>query len=163
MEAEHKSYLAEKIILHSALLLVSFLINGIPVISVFMIMWLKYLFTWRACPLARESIDMIVMLPISSLCTDLFIVKTVVLYDRGIIKNRFLYFMKLFLSYYIFITILSILTTSFTTGNNTFNKLPFLTAFVLFYGTNYLVVLIFVIVFYLKNKEYFKIQNMLIE
>lgn len=163
MEAEHKSYLAEKIILHSALLLVSFLINGIPVISVFMIMWLKYLFTWRACPLARESIDMIVMLPISSLCTDLFIVKTVVMYDRGIIKNRFLYFMKLFLSYYIFITILSILTTSFTTGNNTFNKLPFLTAFVLFYGTNYLVVLIFVIVFYLKNKEYFKIQNMLIE
>lgn len=163
MEAEHKSYLAEKIILHSALLLVSFLINGIPVISVFMIMWLKYLFTWRACPLARESIDMIVMLPISSLCTDLFIVKTVVMYDRGIIKNRFLYFMKLFLSYYIFITILSILTTSFTTGNNTFNKLTFLTAFVLFYGTNYLVVLIFVIVFYLKNKEYFKIQNMLIE
>ena len=72
MSDKHKSYLAEKIILHSSLLCVSFLINSIPAISVFMIMWLKYLFTWRACPLASESIDMIIMLPISSLFTDLF-------------------------------------------------------------------------------------------
>ena len=163
MSDEHKSYLAEKIILHSALLCVSFLINSIPVISVFMIMWLKYIFTWETCSLARESIDMIVMLPISSLCTDLFILKTVVMYDRGIIKNRFLYFMKLFLNYYIWITILSILTTSFTTENHTFNKFSFPTAFVLFYGTNYLVVLVFIIIYYLKNKKYFRIQNFLIK
>ena len=106
---------------------------------------------------------MIVMLPISSLCTDLFILKTVVMYDRGMIKNRFLYFMKLFLNYYICITILSILTTSFTTENHTFNKFYFPTVFVLFYGTNYLVVLVFIIIYYLKNKEYFRIQNFLIK
>lgn len=163
MEAEHKSYLVEKIILHSALLFISFLINGIPTISVFMIIWLKYLFTGVANSLINESVYTIFMIPVSSLCTDLFIVKTVVMYDRGIIKNRFLYFMKLFIIYYICIIIFFILTTSPIVENNTFRKLPILTKFFLFYGIHYFVVLIFIIVFYLKNKEYFRIQNMLIE
>lgn len=163
MSDEHKSYLAEKIILHSALLCVSFLINSIPAISVFMIMWLKYLFTWRACPLASESIDMIIMLPISSLFTDLFILKTVVMYDRGIIKNRFLYFSKLFLIYYICLTIFIRLTSLIVIENATFQKLTLLKKFFLHNSINYSVVLIFIIVFYLKNKKYFRIQNFLME
>ena len=163
MSDEHKSYLAEKIILHSALLCVSFLINSIPVISVFMIMWLKYIFTWRVCPLASESIDMIVMLPISSLCTDFFIMKTIVMHNRGIIKNEFLYFMKLFLIYYICLTIFIRLTSLIVIENATFQKLTLLKKFFLHNSINYSVVLIFIIVFYIKNKEYFKIHNFLMK
>lgn len=163
MPDEHKSYLAEKIILHSALLCVSFLINSIPVISVFMIMWLIHHCAKIPTLLANGSIDMIIMLPISSLCTDFFIIKTIVMYNRGIIKNEFLYFMKLFLIYYICLTIFTGLTSVIVIENATFQKLTLLKKFFLHNSINYSVVLIFIIIYYLKNKEYFRIQNFLME
>lgn len=163
MTTEHKSYLAEKIILHFALLFISGFINGVPIISIFIIMWLRYFVTGAVNPLADESVDMIVMLPISSLYTDFFIIKTLVLYNRGMIKSRFLYFMKLFIIYYIFITILIIMTTSLIVENNAFYELTVLAKFFLFYGINYFVALLFIIIYFLKNKEYFRIQNMLID
>ena len=106
---------------------------------------------------------MIVMLPISSLCTSFFIVKTAVMYDRKLIKSKFLYFMKLFLTYYISIIIFTELTTFIIIKNSIFQKLNILTKLFLYYGINYFAVLIFIIVFYLKNKEYFRIQNFLME
>ena len=126
MSDEYKSYLSEKIILHSSLLCVSFLINSIPVISVFMIMWLIHHCAKIPTLLANGSIDMIIMLPISSLCTDFFIIKTIVMYNRGIIKNEFLYFMKLFLIYYICLTIFTGLTSLIVIENATFQKLTLL-------------------------------------
>ena len=63
---------------------------------------------------------MVVMLPISSLCTSFFIVKTVVMHDRKMIKSKFLYFMKLFLNYYICLTIFSSLTIRIIIENNAF-------------------------------------------
>ena len=166
MKAEHKSYLVEKIILYSALLFISFLKNGIPVIFIFTFMWLIHYAVKIPGLLASISIYMLVMLPISSLCTSLFIVKTVVMHDRKLIKSKFLYFMKLFLNYYICLTIFSSLTICFIIENNAFRafqKLNDLTKFFLFFGIHYSAVLIFIIVFYLKDKECFKIQNMLIE
>lgn len=163
MSDEHKSYLAEKIILHSALLCVSFLINSIPVMSVFMVMWLIHHCAKIPTLLANGSIDMIIMLPISSLCTDFFIMKTIVMHNRGIIKNEFLYFMKLFLIYYICLTTFTGLTSLIVIENATFQKLTLLKKFFLHNSINYSVVLIFIIVFYLKNKEYFRIQNFLME
>jgi len=163
MSDKHKSYLAEKIILHSALLCVSFLINSIPVISVFMVMWLIHHCAKIPTLLANGSIDMIIMLPISSLFTDFFIIKTIVMYNRGIIKNEFLYFMKLFLIYYICLTIFTGLTSLIVIENATFQKLTLLKKFFLHNSINYSVVLIFIIIYYLKNKEYFRIQNFLME
>ena len=163
MSDEYKSYLSEKIILHSSLLCVSFLINSIPVISVFMIMWLIHHCAKIPTLLANGSIDMIIMLPISSLCTDFFIIKTIVMYNRGIIKNEFLYFMKLFLIYYICLTIFTGLTSLIVIENATFQKLTLLKKLFLHNSINYSVVLIFIIIYYLKNKEYFRIQNFLME
>ena len=163
MSDKNKSYLAEKIILHSALLCVSFLINSIPVISVFMVMWLIHHCAKIPTLLANGSIDMIIMLPISSLFTDFFIIKTIVMYNRGIIKNEFLYFMKLFLIYYICLTIFTGLTSLIVIENATFQKLTLLKKFFLHNSINYSVVLIFIIIYYLKNKEYFRIQNFLME
>lgn len=131
--------------------------------SVFMVMWLIHHCAKIPTLLANGSIDMIIMLPISSLCTDFFIIKTIAMYNRGIIKNEFLYFMKLFLIYYICLTIFTGLTSLIVIENATFQKLTLLKKFFLHNSINYSVVLIFIIVFYLKNKEYFRIQNFLME
>lgn len=163
MPDEHKSYLAAKISLHSALLLSSSLINGVPVISIFTFMWLIHYGVKIPSLLGEISVDMLVMLPISSLCTSFFIVKTAVMYDRKLIKSKFLYFIKLFLTYYISIIIFTELTTFIIIKNSIFQKLDILTKLFLYYGINYFVVLIFIIVFYIKNKEYFRIQNFLME
>lgn len=163
MEAEHKSYLAEKIILCFALLFASFLINGIPVIFIFTFMWLMHYGVKIPSLLAGISFHMLVMLPISSLCTSYFIVKTVVMYDRKQIKNKFLYFIKLLLTYYISLTIFTALTIYAIIENSVFQKLTFLTKFFLYFGIHYSAVLIFIIIYFSKNKEYFKIQNILIE
>lgn len=84
MEAEHKSYLAERIILYPALLFISFLINGIPAILIYTYMWLEQIITY-AWPthhivkipnlLEKISVNMLVMVPISSLCTDFLLSK----------------------------------------------------------------------------------------
>ena len=100
MESEHNSYLAEKIILYPVLLFISFIKNSIPVIFIFTFMWLIHYNIKIPSLLARISSYMVVMLPISSLCTSFFIVKTVVMHDIKMIKSKFLYFMKLFLNYY---------------------------------------------------------------
>lgn len=163
MTTEHKSYLAEKIILHFALLFISSLINGIPVISIFVFIWLIHFNVKIPTLLANGSFDMIVMLPISSLCTDFFIIKTVVMYDRGKIKNRFLYFIKLFIVYYICLIILTGFGSLIIIENSAFQKLTFLTKFLLYNGINYSAVIMFIVAYYLKNKEYFRIQNMLID
>ena len=166
MEAEHKSYLAERIILYPALLFISFIKNSMPVIFIFTFMWLIHYNIKIPSLLARISSYMVVMLPISSLCTSFFIVKTVVMHDRKMIKSKFLYFMKLFLNYYICLTIFSSLTIRIIIENNAFRafqKLNDLTKFFLFFGIHYSAVLIFIVIFYLKDKECFRIQNMLIE
>ena len=85
------------------------------------------------------------------------------MYNRGIIKNEFLYFMKLFLIYYICLTIFTGLTSLIVIENATFQKLTLLKKFFLHNSINYSVVLIFIIIYYLKNKEYFRIQNFLME
>ena len=120
MPDEHKSYLTAKISLHSALLLSSSLINGVSVISIFTFMWLIHYGVKIPSLLGEISFYMLVMLPISSLCTSFFIVKTAVMYDRKLIKSKFLYLMKLFLTYYISI-IIFILTIVFV---NAIMKLP---------------------------------------
>lgn len=163
MEAEHKSYLVEKISLHSALLFISVLINGIPVISIFTFMWLLHYSVEIPSLLGEISVDILVMLPMSSLCTVFFIAKTVVMHDRKLIKIRFLYFMKLFLTYYISIIIFTELTTFIILKSSISQKLTILTKLLLYYGINYFSVLIFIIIYYLRNKEYFRIQNFLVE
>lgn len=74
------------------------------------------------------------------------------MYDRKLIKSKFLYLMKLFLTYYISIIIFTELTTFIIIKNSIFQKLDILTKLFLYYGINYFVVLIFIIVFYIKNK-----------
>lgn len=176
MKIEHKSYLAEKISLHSALLFISVLINGIPTILIFSYMWLEQIITYMWAThqiikipnlLEKISGNMLVMVPISSLCTDFFIAKTVVMYDKKLIQSKFLYFMKLFLNYYICLTIFIglkiLIIDKINTDSNAYSNLTITTKLLLYYSINYFVVLIFIIVFYLKNKEYFRIQNFLIE
>ena len=167
MPDEHKSYLAAKISLHSALLLSSSLINGVPVISIFTFMWLIHYGVKIPSLLGEISVNMLVMVPISSLCTDFFIAKTIVMYDRKMIQSKFLYFMKLFLNYYICLTIFIglkiLIIDKINTYINAFSNLTITTKLILYYGINYFAVLIFIIVFYLKNKEYFRIQNFLMK
>lgn len=163
MKIEHKSYLAEKIILHFALSFITFSTHSVLVVSVYLIMWLMHYGVEIPSLLGKISIDMLVMPPVSSLCTNFFIIKSVVMYDRGIIKNRFLYFIKMFLAYYICLTIFIGLKILIIDQINAYDKLTDLAKIFLYYGTNYIAVLIFIILFYLNNKEYFKIQNMLIE
>ena len=132
MESEHKSYLAERIILYSALLFISFIKNDISVIFIFTFMWLIHYNIEIPSLLARISSYMVVMLPVSSLCTNLSIVKTIVMHDRKLIKSKFLYFIKLFLNYYICLTIFPSLTIRIIIENNAFRafqKLNDLTRF----------------------------------
>ena len=71
--------------------------------------------------------------------------------------------MKLFLIYYICLTIFTGLTSLIVIENSTFQKLTLFKKFFLHNSINYSVVFIFIIIYYLKNKKYFNIQDMLIE
>lgn len=68
--------------------------------------------------------------------------------------------MKLFLIYYIYLTIFIGIKILIIIENNIYSKLASLTKFLLYYGTNYFVAFIFIIIFYLKNKKCLNIQDM---
>lgn len=157
---EHKSYLVKNFILHFTLLFTSSLINIVPVFFIFISMWIKHYDIKIPDLLARESVDMLVMLPLSSVCTNFFIIKTSIIYKKGLIKSRLLYFVKLFLIYYIYLTIFIGIKILIIIENNIYSKLASLTKFLLYYGTNYFAAFIFIIIFYLKNKKCLNIQDM---
>ena len=157
---EYKSYLVKKFILHFTLLFTSSLINIVPVFFIFISMWIKHYDIKILNLLVRESVDMLVMLPLSSVCTNFFIIKTSIIYKKGLIKSRLLYFIKLFLIYYIYLTIFIGIKILIIIENNIYSKLASLTKFLLYYGTNYFIAFIFIIIFYLKNKKCLNIQDM---